>query len=114
MALSVRYETTLSECWLNWLAKQKNLTLIGNNNHDVNQRSPTFSLKINHPSLLPKEVAKLLADKNIAVQSGSFYAWRCLNALKIGDDGLLRVSFAHFNNLDEVHRLCHALDEILI
>jgi len=114
MELSVTHETTLSEYWLNWLVKQKKLILIGNINNDVNQRSPTFSLKINHPSLLPKEIAKLLADKNIAVQSGSFYAWRCLNALKIGDDGLLRVSFAHFNNLDEVHRLCHALDEILI
>ncbi len=113
MELSLTHETTLSEYWFNWLVKQKKFTLIGNINNDVNQRSPTFSLKINHHSLLPKEAAKLLAKKNIAVQSGSFYAWRCLNALNIGDEGVLRVSFAHFNNLDEVRRLCNALDEIL-
>lgn len=113
MALATVHESTLSQYWLEWLATQKKLTLIGNNNSDVTQRSPTFSLTINDPSLTPKKIAMLLADKDVAVQSGSFYAWRCIKALGIDEEGVLRVSFAHFNTIDEVHRLCHSLEDIL-
>jgi len=52
-----------------------------------------------------------LATKDIAAGNGNFYAARLLG--KVGfddiDDGVLRVSFSHYNNAEEVDRVIEAL-----
>ncbi len=59
-------------------------------------------------------LASLLAQKGIATKHGDFYAYRLLKRLGIDtDDGVLRLSFAHYTTLDETMRLVEALTAIL-
>ncbi len=59
-------------------------------------------------------LASLLAQKGIATKHGDFYAYRLLKRLGIDtDDGVLRLSFAHYTTFDETMRLVEALTAIL-
>jgi len=71
-------------------------------------------------SLIPLEgtaaaLAEGLATRQIAVRSGHFYAARLLKAVGVADikDGVMRISFAHYNTAQEVARLIETLDELL-
>ena len=54
-----------------------------------------------------------LAKKDIAAGNGDFYATRLLGkaGIKDVDDGVLRISFSHYNTADEVDRVIDALKE---
>ena len=61
-----------------------------------------------------KELSSLLAKKGIAANNNHFYAYRLIKKLGIDiDDGVLRLSFAHYNTMDETIRLIDALTAIL-
>lgn len=59
-------------------------------------------------------LSKALAAKNIAAGNGHFYALRLLQKVGIKDteDGVLRISFSHYNNADDVHRAVTVLNAI--
>ena len=39
------------------------------------------------------------------------YAWRCLRALGIDtDDGVIRASMVHYNNLDDIDKIIRAFE----
>ena len=60
------------------------------------------------------KIASLLAKKGVAAKNGHFYAYRVLKALGIDtNDGVLRLSFAHYNTKDDTYRLIDALTTIL-
>ena len=60
-----------------------------------------------------KEFSKKLVNNYIATRNDNFYAWRCLQALGINtDDGVIRISMAHYNSLDERNNLIEALNKI--
>jgi len=64
-----------------------------------------------HPAT---SLATLLAGKGIAASASHFYAFRLLDKLGIDtDDGVLRISFAHYNTKEETLRLIAALESIL-
>jgi selenocysteine lyase/cysteine desulfurase len=52
-----------------------------------------------------------MARNGIATKHGHFYAYRLIEKLGIADpaDGVLRLSFAHYNTRDETRRLIDAL-----
>ena len=56
-----------------------------------------------------------LAKHRIASSSGHFYAPRVLTRMGCEDieDGVVRLSFAHYNNQADVEQLLAALDDIL-
>ena len=58
-------------------------------------------------------MSKHLATKDIAAGNGDFYATRLLGKAGINDldDGVLRISFSHYNTSDEVDRVINALQE---
>jgi len=58
-------------------------------------------------------LSKHLATKDIAAGNGNFYATRLLGKAGIKDieDGVLRISFSHYNTTDEVDRVVDALKE---
>jgi selenocysteine lyase/cysteine desulfurase len=59
-------------------------------------------------------LSTLIAKKGIATKHGHFYAYRILKKMGLDpDDGVLRLSFAHYNNMDETVRLVDALTDIL-
>lgn len=55
-----------------------------------------------------------LAARGIAAGHGHFYAKRLLESVGVADpeDGVLRISFAHYNTADEVARVIDALREL--
>ena len=54
-----------------------------------------------------------MIKNKIATRNDNFYAWRCLKALGIDtNDGVIRASMVHYNNLDDVEKLINALNKI--
>jgi cysteine desulfurase family protein (TIGR01976 family) len=75
----------------------------------MEDRVPTFA--INHPSLAPDEVAGALADRQLAVWPGNYYAVEVMERLGL-PEGAVRVGFVHYNTTGELERLLAALDEL--
>lgn len=112
MALAGAHESALAGRWQDWAKERSAVSLIGSTEADIGRRSPTWALRCD--STAPKTLAKGLGERDIAAQSGSFYAWRCLERLGIDPSaGVLRISLAHFNSQEELTRLCDALDELI-
>ena len=72
-------------------------------------RTPTFALTF--PSRSPAEVAALLAERDIAVWAGNYYAVEVMERLGL-PDGAVRVGFVHYNTAGEVDRLLVELEQI--
>jgi len=60
------------------------------------------------------ELSRALAVRDIAAGHGHFYAKRLLESVGVEDseDGVLRISFAHYNSADDVTRVIDALREL--
>jgi selenocysteine lyase/cysteine desulfurase len=59
-------------------------------------------------------IAQQLAERQIGVGAGDFYALRCVEALGMDPaDGVVRVSMVHYNTENEVQSLIRVLDEVL-
>ncbi|WP_261665222.1 aminotransferase class V-fold PLP-dependent enzyme [Deinococcus sp. Marseille-Q6407] len=53
-----------------------------------------------------------LDSQQVAVRYGHFYAYRLLEALGLDlSEGVVRVSMAHYNSMDEVERLIAGLEK---
>ena len=76
----------------------------------LHQRAPTFS--ITHQRLKAQDVAEYLADRNIYVWHGNFYALPLTESLGREPDGLVRIGLLHYNTSAEVQRLLVALREL--
>jgi selenocysteine lyase/cysteine desulfurase len=84
--------------------------IIGRTTVDGREANVSFVAE-KHPA---KVLATLLAERNIATSGTHFYSFRLLRKLGIDtDDGVLRISFAHYNTEDETLRLIDALECIL-
>ncbi len=77
----------------------------------LENRAPTVSLVVEGRS--SAELVERLAERGIMCAYGHFYAARLLDALGIGGDGVLRLSFVHYTSEDDVAQLIRALDETL-
>jgi selenocysteine lyase/cysteine desulfurase len=64
---------------------------------------------------LPSPAIVLAMDRvNIGIRFGHFYAKRLIEYLDLNKyGGVVRVSMAHYNTIDEVEALIHHLDQIL-
>jgi len=59
------------------------------------------------------ELCQLLARHDIATGHGHFYAMRLLQKTSVDtNDGVLRISFAHYNSASDVERLIHHLQQL--
>lgn len=59
------------------------------------------------------ELCRLISEKKIAAKHGHFYAHRIIDKMGIDpEDGVLRLSFAHYNTLDETVRLVKGLTQL--
>ena len=67
-----------------------------------------------HEGKSSREIAAVLDRSEVAVRHGHMYAWHLCRALGLElEDGVLRVSFVHYNTLAEIERLIEVLDTIL-
>jgi cysteine desulfurase family protein (TIGR01976 family) len=73
-------------------------------------RTPTFALTL--PGRSPQEVAARLAERDIAVWAGNYYAVEVMERLGL-PQGAVRVGFVHYNTAEEVDRLLGELEVLL-
>jgi selenocysteine lyase/cysteine desulfurase len=66
-------------------------------------------------AMASRDLVDRLAEHDIAAKHGHFYAYRLLQALGIPDlaDGVVRLSFSHYNSAAEVGRVAEALRSLL-
>ena len=98
------HETRLSARFLSALPEA--VTLYGIRTPEG--RTPTFCFNVDgHP---PRDVAELLAEQDIYVWDGNYYALEPMRALGIEDSGgAVRAGFLHYTTEAEVDRLLEAL-----
>ncbi len=73
-------------------------------------RVPTFCFNL--PDRRPQAVATALAERDLAVWHGDYYALETMRYLGL-DDGAVRAGIVHYNTEDEVDRLLAALSELV-
>ena len=73
-------------------------------------RVPTFAFTVD--GIAPRTVAERLAELDIAVWDGNYYAVEVMDRLGLGEDGAVRAGFAHYNTTGEVDRLVRALEDM--
>ena len=90
-------------------ARAERITLYGG--PVTRDRLPVFAFNVNGER--PGAIASALDAERIEARAGDFYAPRLLRALA-GDFGnsAVRLSFAHYNTLDDVERCFAALDRV--
>ena len=72
-------------------------------------RTPTFALSV--PNRSPFQVANLLAERDIAVWAGNYYAVEVMERLRL-PEGAVRVGIVHYNTTEEVDRLLDELERL--
>ena len=103
------HETEIMPPLLEWATSKNSVRLLGP--VDAELRAPTIALDIKQS---PKDVAEKLARKGIMAGSGDFYAVRALEAHGIEPSkGVLRLSYVHYTNSEEIEKLVDALDTII-
>ncbi len=109
MAAIHAYELELSRALLSALQSIPDLTIYGlTDSRRLEERVPTYSFRLK--DLAPRKLAELLAQENIYVWDGNYYAINVTERLGLEDrGGMLRVGAAHYNTLDEVERLKNVL-----
>ena len=104
------HEIDLLKPLLEFLNNNKKIKLIGPGDNVL--RAPTVAFVPKNK--MPEEVANELANYNIMAGAGDFYAVRPLMALGIDPkDGVVRLSFVHYNTKNEINSLINALEKTL-
>ena len=106
------YEFELSRALLTALQSVPGLTIYGLADvRRLDERVATYSFRLKN--LHPRVVAERLAQEEIYVWDGNYYAINVTERLGLEDSGgMVRVGAAHYNTLDEVERLKVALIKI--
>jgi cysteine desulfurase family protein (TIGR01976 family) len=73
-------------------------------------RVPTFAFRMEDTA--PRDVAKRLAAREIAVWDGDYYAVEAMSRLGLQPEGAVRAGFVHYNTFEEVDRLLEALTDL--
>lgn len=109
MAAMVDYEIALGRRLLDRLDRIPGLKVHGITARDrLHKRVPTFCITVS--GRRPAEIAARLAQDNVFVWDGNFYAQEAVDRLGLSDKGgLLRIGLCHYNTAAEVDRLCDLL-----
>ena len=107
-----QHEEEIANPILEFIHNHKDLHLIGKSKIKNKNRAPTISFYSKKCS--SKELSDRLIKHNFATRNDNFYAWRCLKALGINpEDGVVRLSFVHYNSLQEILKLIKILDIVI-
>jgi cysteine desulfurase family protein (TIGR01976 family) len=105
------HESALAGRVLEWLAAQPQVKIIGDARPGPG-RLPTLSFVSGKRA--PAAIVAEVDQAGIGIRHGHFYAPRLVEALGLPrTTGVVRISLAHYNTLDEVERLLQALERAL-
>ena len=81
------------------------LTYAGNRaNLEPLSGKPNFSFV--HADKTSREITQVVDRSGVAIRHGHMYAWHLCEALGFDpEDGVVRVSFVHYNTVEEIDRL---------
>ena len=100
------HEDALLETARSGLRAIDGVTLYG----DARDRTPT--LMFNVAGMDAAAVAAALAEREIAVWDGNYYAWELERHLGLAPDGAVRAGFVHYNDDGDAQRLLAAVREL--
>jgi cysteine desulfurase family protein (TIGR01976 family) len=107
-----QHEDALAAHLLAYLRSKANVRIIGHRQAHHGKRMPTVSFVVS--GLHAENIVRHVDKFNIGIRFGDFYARRLIEALNLqAQGGVVRVSMAHYNTLDEIDRLIRCLDEVL-
>jgi len=112
MAVIHAHELEVSRALLSALQSVPGLRVFGLTDPDrLDERVATYSFRLKN--LPPRKVAEKLAEQNIYVWDGNYYALNVTERLGLEDSGgMVRVGAVHYNTLEEIGQLQHALMKI--
>lgn len=104
-------ELPLQQRYVDFLKSKPGVRIVGPA-HGNSSRVATISFT--HDRLTPPEIVRHVHQYPIGIRYGNAYAYRLCEALGIDTEtGVVRASFVHYNTIEEIDRLCAALEEIL-
>ncbi|MEM6438246.1 MAG: cysteine desulfurase-like protein [Pseudomonadota bacterium] len=110
-ALIAEHEEAISARLLSWLASRPDATLYGNPSPDRARRVPTVSFTLE--GRRSRDVVEATDQTGLGIRFGDFYSRRLIAALGLPEgDGVIRVSAAHYNTLDEIDALIRHIDSL--
>ena len=106
------HESVLGKRIEEFLKSKPSVRLVGNGAADKREHVGVYSFVVNGQD--SQEIPKQLGDAKIGIYASDFYAARCIDALGVRvQNGVVRVSLAHYNSEDDVDRLIGSLDKII-
>jgi cysteine desulfurase family protein (TIGR01976 family) len=103
-------ERPLTEALLRGLSAIVGVTIYGQTS-DMEKRVGTVAFRL--AGIAPAVLARRIADEHgVCVSSGHFYATLPVDALGLMPDGVVRVSIAHYNTLEEIARFINGVTRI--
>ncbi len=107
-----RHESRLAALLLDNLRGRGNVRLLGKADCADDDRAPTIAFQPRGKTAA--EVTRALQALGIGTEHGDFYAPRALDHLGIDrDDGVVRLSLLHYNDVADAERIVAALDTVL-
>lgn len=95
---------------LNYVVQHPKLTLLG----PVDPAKRAATMSIIPKGQTPQELAQKLVDQGIICGAGHFYAVRLLEAMGVDSNtGVVRLSFVHYTQPEEIEQLIEALEVAL-
>lgn len=105
------WEEPLIDRLLEYLNSRRDVRMIGPT-EGGSHRVGTISFL--HESRTSREITEAIDRTGVAIRHGHMYAWHLCDALGLDlEDGVVRVSFVHYNTLAEIDRLTEILDQVL-
>lgn len=106
------HEAALLRPLLEYVSSAPDISPLGPATADPSARLPIVAFR--HSTHSSKSIADALIARKLAVRHGHFHSRRLLEYLGIPvEDGVVRVSLAHYNTPAEIKRLVEALQEII-
>jgi len=106
------HEDALADQLLAWLRHQRGVRIIGLPSVKDGERVPTISFIVE--GVQSERIVSRVDAHGIGIRFGDFYAKRLVEALGLQKNGgVVRISIAHYNTSEEIHRLLSALDDAM-
>ena len=112
MAAIRAYEYEISRAMISTLKGIPGVRLFGLDDvRELEKRVPTFAFTMEGYS--PRQIAEILAEDNIYVWDGNYYALAVTERLGVEQHGgMVRVGPVHYNRVDEIERLGEVLSSL--
>ncbi len=110
--LFAEHEEKLSNRLIEYLNGRDDITVIGVPNGDRNKRVATIAF--HHDTMSSPDIVEKVDPYKIGIRYGDFYAKKIVEALGLVEKGgPVRVSFVHYNTMEEVEALISVFENVL-